>query len=114
MVWATDAALKTSVTLTRTVFGPTVVNGACTVWLVAVFVSNVPLPSRSHSYLAMPLSSVEPAADRVLALPTVMSCGAAAIFATGARWIFRVFVAVSNLLPLSRTRTLTTKSPGWV
>ena len=62
----------------------------------------------------MPLSSLDPAADRVARWPTVMSCGAAPIFATGARWIFSVCVAVADALALSTTRTFTAMSPGAV
>ncbi len=60
-------------------------NVADVVNVVPVSVSNVPLPSRSHSYFTIELSALDPTALSATACPTSATVGVAEIAGCGAR-----------------------------
>ena len=101
-----------SVTLTFSVRVPRVVKDAEAVGVVPLAVSNVPSPSRSNSYLAMPLSSVEPAALSATDWPSSAVPGVAASLATGGRWTSSWWEAMRLAPPVSVTRSLIVVVPA--
>ena len=99
LVWVAVAPLS-SVTRTLTSTLPGVVYVRLVVFVVPVSVSNEPLPSRSHSYLAIvPSGSLDAVASKAIAWPVGAEAGVAVKEAVGA-WLSTVTVCVwSSVAP---------------
>ena len=104
-VVAVPVAPSLSVTRRRTTGAPGVGKLVVTVGVAPVLRSKLPLPSRSHSYLAMVPSSVEAAPLKVTCWPVTIAGRLGVMAAVGARCTRTTSSAMSERFGAVRTRT---------